>query len=63
MGKRSSGGGGKGSRGGGGSSGSKTSLRGRSAVDGRFTTVEKARAQKNTHTVERVPKPGFGDTK
>jgi len=42
---------------------SKTSLRGRSAKTGRFTKVEKAREYKNTHIVERVPKPGYGDTK
>jgi len=42
---------------------SKTSLRGRDAGTGRFTTVEKARRQKSTHVVERVPKPGHGDTK
>lgn len=37
-----------------------SSLRGRSAGTGRFMPVEKARAQPNTATVERVPKPGFG---
>jgi len=42
---------------------SKTSLRGRDSRTGRFTTVEKAREYKNTHQVERVPKPGYGDTK
>lgn len=42
---------------------SKTSLRGRNAGTGRFTTVEKARRQESTHVVERVPKPGYGDTK
>lgn len=42
---------------------SKTTPRGRDARTGEFTTVEKARQQPNTHTVERVPKPGHGDTK
>lgn len=43
--------------------GSKTSLRGRSAKTGQFTTVKKAQQYKSTHVVERVPKPGYGDTK
>ncbi len=42
--------------------GSKTSLRGRDASSGRFTTVSKARQRPSTHVVERVPKPGHGDT-
>lgn len=42
---------------------SKTSLRGRNATTGEFTTVEKARQRPETHVVERVPKPGYGDTK
>ncbi len=42
---------------------SRTSLRGRDARTGRFTTVDRARRQKSTHVVERVPKPGYGDTK
>lgn len=41
----------------------RTSLRGRDARTGEFTTVEKARQHKSTHVVERVPKPGYGDTK
>jgi hypothetical protein len=41
---------------------SKTSLRGRDAKTGEFTTVEEARRFPTTHIVERVPKPGFGDT-
>lgn len=45
------------------STSSRTSLRGRNAGTGRFTKVEKARSNPNTHIVERVPKPGFGDTK
>lgn len=41
----------------------KTTLRGRNAGNGRFTKVETARTHPNTHVVERVPKPGYGDTK
>ena len=44
-------------------SNSKTSLKGRDARTGEFTTVDRARRFKDTHTVERVPKPGYGDTK
>ena len=42
---------------------SKTTIRGRDAKTGEFTTVEKAEKHPDTHIVERVPKPGFGDTK
>ncbi|HEY4524099.1 MAG TPA: hypothetical protein VJK04_04510 [Candidatus Paceibacterota bacterium] len=42
--------------------GSKTTLRGRDAETGEFTTVEEARRHSRTHIVERVPKPGYGDT-
>lgn len=42
---------------------SKTTQRGRNASTGRFTTVEKAKNNPATHVVERVPKPGHGDTK
>jgi len=42
---------------------SKTTLRGRNAKTGEFTTVEKARKKPSTHVVERVPKPGYGDIK
>jgi hypothetical protein len=42
---------------------SKTSLRGRDARTGEFTTVKKAREHKSTHVVERVPKSGPGDTR
>jgi hypothetical protein len=42
---------------------SKTSLRGRDAKTGEFTTVKEARKHPNDHVVERVPKPGHGDTK
>ncbi len=45
------------------SSDSKTTQRGRDAGTGEFTTVEKARRNPNNHIVERVPKPGFGDTR
>jgi hypothetical protein len=45
------------------SSGSRTTTHGRSARSGRFTTVEKAKKNPDTHVVERVPKPGHGDTK
>jgi hypothetical protein len=41
----------------------KTSPRGRDARTGHFTTVKKAREHPSTHVVERVPKPGYGDTK
>jgi len=41
----------------------KTVTRGRDARTGEFTTVKEARQQPNTHVVERVPKPGRGDTK
>jgi hypothetical protein len=41
----------------------KTSLRGRDAETGEFTTVEEARRSPKDHVVERVPKPGHGDTK
>lgn len=41
---------------------SKTTLRGRDAETGEFTTVEEARKYPKDHTVERVPKPGYGDT-
>jgi hypothetical protein len=42
---------------------SKTTLKGRDASDGRFITVEEARRDPKGSTVERVPKPGYGDTK
>lgn len=45
------------------SGGSKTFTIGRNAGNGRFTTVDKARDRPATHVVERVPKPGRGDTK
>ena len=45
------------------SSESKTTLRGRHAGTGEFTTIEEARRHPENHVVERVPKPGYGDTK
>lgn len=42
---------------------SKTTLRGRDSGDGRFIPVKEARENPKTSTVERVPKPGYGDTK
>jgi hypothetical protein len=43
--------------------GSRTTPHGRNAGTGRFTTVKKAQQNPKTHVVERVPKPGYGDTK
>ncbi|MCA9470137.1 MAG: hypothetical protein KC643_32465 [Nitrospira sp.] len=42
--------------------GSKTFQVGRNANTGRLTTVTKAREHPKTHIVERMPKPGYGDT-
>ena len=42
---------------------SRTSLRGRDARSGEFITVKEARDRPSTTVVERVPKPGYGDTK
>lgn len=42
---------------------SKTTTHGRNAESGRFTPVKTARENPKTHVVERVPKPGHGDTK
>jgi hypothetical protein len=42
---------------------SKTSLLGRDARTGKFTTLKRARKYRSTHVVERVPKRGYGDTK
>ena len=36
---------------------------GRDSRDGRFVPVKEAERRPNTTTVERVPKPGYGDTK
>ncbi len=42
---------------------SKTFQVGRNAKTGKLTTVAQARRYPNTHVVERMPKPGRGDTK
>lgn len=42
---------------------SKTFPIGRDARTGELTTVKEARNHPNTHVVERMPKPGRGDTK
>lgn len=42
---------------------SKTTPRGRDARTGEWTTVKEAKSHPSTHIVERVPKPGYGDTK
>ena len=42
---------------------SKTFLIGRDAETGELTTVEYARKHPKTHIVERMPKPGHGDTR
>lgn len=42
---------------------SKTFQIGRSAKTGELTSVDYARSHPNTHVVERMPKPGRGDTK
>ena len=41
----------------------KTTPRGRDSGSGQFITVKEAKANPKTTTVERVPKPGYGDTK
>lgn len=38
-----------------------SSLRGRDASTGEFIPVKEARQRPNTTTVERVPKPGYGE--
>lgn len=42
--------------------GSKTFPIGRNAKTGELTTVKKAENNPKTHVVERMPKPGHGDT-
>lgn len=42
---------------------SKTFPLGRSSKTGKFVPVVVAKRHPNTTTVERIPKPGFGDTK
>lgn len=41
---------------------SKTTLKGRDAETGKFIPVADARKHPSTTVVERVPKPGYGDT-
>ena len=41
----------------------RTSLRGRDARTGEFITVREAKDRPGSSVVERVPKPGYGDTK
>ena len=36
---------------------------GRNAKTGQFTTVRQAERRSATHVVERMPKPGYGDSK
>lgn len=45
------------------SKGSKTTLKGRDSGTGKFIPVDKARQHPTTTQVERVPKPGYGDTR
>lgn len=42
--------------------GSKTFPIGRSAKTGRLVPVKTAKAKPSTHVVERMPKPGHGDS-
>lgn len=42
---------------------SKTTLRGRDGRDGRFVPLERVPSNPDRYTRERVPKPGYGDTK
>lgn len=42
---------------------SKTFLLGRNSKTGEFMPVKKARKYPKTTTVERIPKPGYGDAK
>ncbi len=41
----------------------KTVDRGRDSGNGQFITVKEAEHKPSTTTIERVPKPGYGDTK
>ncbi len=43
--------------------GGKTTLKGRDSKTGHFIPVKEARDRPSTTQVERVPKPGYGDTK
>lgn len=42
---------------------SKTTLKDRDSESGQFISVSEARSKPSTTQVERVPKPGYGDTK
>lgn len=42
---------------------SKTYRVGRNAETGELTSVDYAQKHKKTHIVERMPKPGYGDTR
>lgn len=42
---------------------SKTVKHGRDSGTGKFITVKEAEKRPKTTTIERVPKPGYGDTK
>ena len=42
---------------------SKTHKIGRSAKNGQFISVKEAERRPSTTTVERIPNPGYGDTK
>ena len=44
-------------------SNSKTFPLGRNAKTGQFVEVKEAQRKSATHVVERIPKPGYGDTK
>jgi len=44
------------------SKGTKTFPLGRDSKNGQFIPVKEAERRPNTTTVERVPKPGYGDT-
>ncbi len=44
------------------SAGAKTFTLGRDSRTGEFITVKEAERRPNTTTVERIPKPGNGDT-
>ena len=41
---------------------SRSTLHGRDPRTGHFTSVEEARREPDTHVVERVPKPGLGES-
>lgn len=45
------------------SNGRKTFDIGRNAKTGQFTTVREAERKSTSHVVERMPKPGHGDSK